>query len=591
MAVGGPNDDRNPCLLLLILGVGLFFVNLGGIDLWNPDEPRYAQIAREMVQTGRWAVPHLNGAVYDQKPPLFFWILAALGAMRGDVDEWAARLPSAISATLTLLLTYLFGARLFGRRAGLLAGCVLATSLLFVVMARKANIDAMLTLQVLASIMLLEEGVRWPERRTLTWLTAFGLMGVGCILKGVGFVLPLLALVAYLALVHRTRLLLDWRAAAGLACALAVIGIPACAAAHAEGWGYVGDLIQRQILKRYVDPASHQRGPLYYFYNFPVDFWPWTAFLPSLALFLARERFERRCPRFTARVAGDHGADLVRPTRDLRRTSWCWLAAWFGTTFVFFTLSASKRELYLLPAFPAAALAVGGFLDWAFNLEEGGPALARWPFYFICWLHGFLAVVVASAALQAPWLFDRLSYLRPYAGCVPAFRWPAFALALSFGAVSLAAALLWRAGRREAALGGLVASGLVATLGAAVALLPALNPYKSARPLCDEIRRHHPASGGVAYLGSLDESYLYYLGRPIEEIAIRGKGKGEDPEAVPAESVHRLRELLRGPAPVCLLLEPKEADRVRGVIGGPLYRVLGGEPIWRKVEVWSNRRW
>ncbi|MBI5368897.1 MAG: glycosyltransferase family 39 protein, partial [Planctomycetes bacterium] len=268
MPANGPADDRTPLLLLLLLGGVLFFANLGGTDLWNPDEPRYAQVAREMViaaEPAGWLVPHLNGRVYLQKPPAFFWTVGAFGLAVGRVDEWAARLPSACAATLTLLLAYLFGARLFGRRAGLLGAVVLATSLLFVVMARKATIDATLTLQVLASLMLLEEGVRWPERRVRAWSAAFFFMGVGALLKGVGFVLPLLALIAYLALLRNLRPLASGSLLLGLLIAVGVAGAWAAAAARVEGWDYVSDLLFGQLKRRFSESGGHDRAAGYYF--------------------------------------------------------------------------------------------------------------------------------------------------------------------------------------------------------------------------------------------------------------------------------------------------------------------------------------
>lgn len=629
MPGGVPNDDRIPLLLLLALGALLYFPKLGGIDLWNPDEPRYAQVAREMVETGKWAVPHLNGKVYDQKPPGFFWLVGGLGlanaavdrwasprmdggaqpgtgpgpdlspappnaAGRGApvVDEWAARLPSAVAATLTLLLTCIFGARLFGRRAGLVAGIVLATSLLFAVMARKGNIDAVLTLQVLLSIFWLEEGVRWPERRAYTWLGAFLLMGFGGLLKGVGLVLPLLVLVVYLLLRRSPRTLLDWRLALGMLLAAAVLALWAAAATRQEGWTYVVDLVQRQVLKRYVDPSSHVRPFWYYFATFPVDFWPWTAFLPSLALFLWRTGFERRFPRFTDRVAGDHTASEVVAKYSERRTSWLLVAAWLGVHFVFFSCSASKRDLYLLPAFPAAAMAVGALIAWAVDRAEPGPTLVNAPFLFVCWLHGLVSVLVVTTAAIAHKLVERHDFLAAVKPYLPAFRWPALALAVLFGLCNLAAALLWRSGRRLAGLGAFVGAALVVTLGASCWVLPALNPYKSVRSACEEIQKRHPRPGRVVYLGSLDEAYLYYLDRPIEEVRIKGKAReGDANEEMPEASVRRIQELLDAPERTYFLMAGKDQDGVCKAVQRTFHKVPipGSAAVWRKAEVWSNR--
>src|ERR1044071_8885731 len=107
--------------LLALAGVLLFLPGLGGRDLWNPDEARYAEVAREMPLAGSYAVPHLNGQVYSLKPPLLFWSIRTAAHLTGGLDEVAARLPSALAAIGTLLLTYRLGRRLFGRRAGGLA--------------------------------------------------------------------------------------------------------------------------------------------------------------------------------------------------------------------------------------------------------------------------------------------------------------------------------------------------------------------------------------------------------------------------------------------------------------------------------------
>ena len=97
------------CLLILVAFGGLlFFSNIGGWDLWNPDEPRYAQIAREMLQGEGWIIPHLNSEVYYDKPPLFFWMIAGSAKLLREMNEAAARLPSAFFGLLTLILTFFF---------------------------------------------------------------------------------------------------------------------------------------------------------------------------------------------------------------------------------------------------------------------------------------------------------------------------------------------------------------------------------------------------------------------------------------------------------------------------------------------------
>ncbi len=111
--------------ILLLAGAIILFINIGGWDLWNPDEPRYAQVAREMMQTGNYLVPHINSEIYPDKPPLFFWLIALASKPFGDVTAASARIPSAIACLGVILLTYLFGRILYNQTVGFLAGLIL----------------------------------------------------------------------------------------------------------------------------------------------------------------------------------------------------------------------------------------------------------------------------------------------------------------------------------------------------------------------------------------------------------------------------------------------------------------------------------
>jgi len=137
---------RRDLAVLALLGALLFLPGLGRRDLWNPDEARYAEVAREMRLLGHWSVPRLNGEVYAQKPPLFFWlILASSGLTGGEVTEVSARLPSALAAIGALLLVFRIGERLFNRRAAWLAAVAFATCFKVLWQGRFGQIDMLLT--------------------------------------------------------------------------------------------------------------------------------------------------------------------------------------------------------------------------------------------------------------------------------------------------------------------------------------------------------------------------------------------------------------------------------------------------------------
>ena len=113
--------------VLMLLAAAVLFVNIGGWELWTPDEPRYAQIAREMLNTGNYLVPSLGAEPYSNKPPLFFWLIALSSRYYGGVNAAAARIPSAVAALGVLLLTYLLGRKLYGPLTGFFAGLILFT--------------------------------------------------------------------------------------------------------------------------------------------------------------------------------------------------------------------------------------------------------------------------------------------------------------------------------------------------------------------------------------------------------------------------------------------------------------------------------
>ena len=141
----------------IILLVGfcffLFFFNLNQWDLWSPDEPRYAQVAREMVNGGDWVLMHLNGEMYTDKPPLFFWLIGLSSYLWQGFTSFSVRLPSAVFGMLAVVLTCLIGRSLFGSSVGLISGLILATSFEFAFRSTRANIDSTLTFFTTASIL------------------------------------------------------------------------------------------------------------------------------------------------------------------------------------------------------------------------------------------------------------------------------------------------------------------------------------------------------------------------------------------------------------------------------------------------------
>ena len=208
--------------LLIAAGTGMFLVNLGTPSLWDRDEGCNAACALEMLKSGDYIVPHFNSQLRVDKPALLYWLQVTAYKLFG-VNEFSARLPSALAALLTLFLCYELGRSLFGKTTGLLAGLMICTTPLMCGAARFANPDALLHLFIVAMMFFFwqsqgagvrsrESGVRSREsgvRRQggTWWFVALGAAGgLGLLAKGpVGVVLPGAALLIYCAWTRNWR--------------------------------------------------------------------------------------------------------------------------------------------------------------------------------------------------------------------------------------------------------------------------------------------------------------------------------------------------------------------------------------------------
>ena len=178
--------DRRQIYFLIILAIGflIFFFNLGGRDLWEPDETRYAVVARDMEDSGNWIIPHLNREIYAEKPPLFFWLVNLSVFFLGENSELANRLPSALAGYIVILITFIFGERLFNLRTGFLSSLILSTSLFFPQLSRWMMLDSLFTLFFLLALFLFYLGYEKEERRRRYYLLAGLFTGLAILTKG-----------------------------------------------------------------------------------------------------------------------------------------------------------------------------------------------------------------------------------------------------------------------------------------------------------------------------------------------------------------------------------------------------------------------
>jgi 4-amino-4-deoxy-L-arabinose transferase-like glycosyltransferase len=472
-------------IFLIAICFILYFFNLGQWDLWNPDEPRYAQIAREMVNRGDWILMHFNGVVYGDKPPLFFWLIALSSYLWQGFTSFSVRFPSAFFGTLTVLLTFFLGKRLYSSRTGFFSGLILATSLHFAHLSTRANIDTTLTFFTTASFLCFflwyqyekEEGVK--RNRTVRNLLIYGFyvsMAFATLAKGpIGFILPILVSLIYLFIQKDYKEMKRMKLLPGVPLFLAIVLAWYLPAVFLGGKAYLEENLFRHTTQAYSTGWTHPQPLYYYLSHFPVSFLPWTFFLPSAIVY-----------GFSKMTIG-------------QRKGFLFLLVWSIVIFTFFSLSKSKRTLYLLPLYPAASLMVGKF--WSdFISHPLDPFRHGWVSFP---LYGFIGFgLIAGAA--TPWVTSTKfpSYL-PYS----------LPIALLLVGCSVVMLILCRFKNYRAILVLLIGMMVAGYFCAFRVVFPLINPQMSARFISEEITsRFQPGDKIAVYKGLGTDPYNYYTG-------------------------------------------------------------------------------
>ena len=333
---------RNLRLAIYALLAAIIYIpGLGRPALWEPDEGRYAEIAREMVVTGDYVTPHDDFELYFEKPPLVYWANAASIKIFG-VNEFAVRLPAALFSIGQIVVTAALAEIMFGAATGLFAALALALSPLFFGFARFATLDPGLAFFLTAALGALYIAARddsFSQPSSRRWmLIAAAMLAMGTLAKGpiallLGGTIPL----AWLAVEHRlgetAKMPLVW-------CGLiyAAIVVPWFVLMEARNPGFLRFFFIHEHLERYVTSSEHGWGPWFFIPIVIGGTWPWIFFVPT---------------GWSAMRADD-----TVPASS-RRSAANFLAIWFVIVFVFFSIPRSKLGSYILPALPPLAIVAG----------------------------------------------------------------------------------------------------------------------------------------------------------------------------------------------------------------------------------------
>jgi 4-amino-4-deoxy-L-arabinose transferase-like glycosyltransferase len=508
---------RSDLLLLIACCAFLFFYGLGSFGLLGADEPRYAQVAREMLDRRDWVTPTLQGVPWLEKPPLYYWqamiayrvgrafpstsLRAGVPATTNDatdrmraemppphdgVTDQLARLPSAVDAALLIIAVYIF-LRRYHPGSEVDGALIVASAVGMIGFARAASPDMPLAATLAIALL---GWYTWYQGRSRLPLAAFYIfLALATLAKGP--VAPFLAAAILLIFASVKR---DWRAILGTLWVPGIliyfaVALPWYVAVQLRNPQFFRVFILQHNLGRFAEDLYHHRQPFWFY--LPVlllAIMPWTLWLILAVMEKVRLAWSERREAFSS-----------------AEDSWgLFLLIWLLVTVLFFSASQSKLPGYILPAIPAGGLLVCEYLAVRRSQEAGLSSLLSAAHGIFCGALVFAALVSPTAITNQHLAMETATYI-------------------AAGVAALVALAIGVALRSKAGLRLLRVTTLAATVVGMAAVLrlaaPSIDAKLSARPIARAIQAfsHEPVPLAV-YQANREQEYglEFYLNRPVQ---------------------------------------------------------------------------
>jgi 4-amino-4-deoxy-L-arabinose transferase-like glycosyltransferase len=452
------NRTRTDALLLAGFCAFLFFYGLGQFGLIGADEPRYAQVAREMLERRDWITPVLGGQPWLEKPPLYYWQAMVSYSILG-VSDWSARLPGAVDGTFLVLAIYFFLCRFRGGSE--VDGALIAASCAGIIgYARAASTD--MPLAAAFSIGMLAWWAWYESEKKIYLALFYGFTALGMLAKGP--VAPFLAagvILVYAAAVGEFRVVLKtlWPRGIIIFCAIA---LPWYVAVQLRNPQFFREFILEHNLARFSKNVYHHTEPIWYYLPVTVlALLPWTSVATAALVESLRTWWVNR---------KSDGVEISDISHNFPIFAGCWLVV----PVIFFSISQSKLPGYILPAIPGGAMFFADYLRRGLAKNDMKPV----PFWLAI-THALFASVPVIPALLIVYLITQHR--------LPGGRPMLVALAIAFVlCAGIALTLVRKSGLRMLRFVSLIpvvlAVGAVLKLGSG-----AIDQTLSARPLAQEI--------------------------------------------------------------------------------------------------------
>ena len=518
--------------LLAFVCYASFWFGLGATRLWDRDEPRNARCAVEMLERHDWVVPYFNDQLRTHKPILLYWMEMSAYQVFGE-NAFAARMPSALMGTLSILAIAILAGNFLGRMAGIWSACALATSAMMVVAARAATPDASLICTSCWGVVGLVMHWRTQSTRlTVWWFIGFSALGLAILAKGpVGIVLPSIVVGLWCVIQELER---SWQAESQLDSKpvliwprlyrywlyryilqfLRAIGLTLTRLRVAPGlllaisiaapwYIWVGFRTDGEWLRgffwehnfsRAVSAMEGHRGGLWYYPAAAlVGLFPWSLMLIPIGMWTWKGLFS---------LAEGRNGQVDRPLRQMTLLG----VVWIGVYMACFSIARTKLPSYITPCYPGASLLIGGFLS---QWSQGLKVLSRGMMWSGAAVHAIVGVVMSVGLVL-------LGQQVAMDGLGLAAMWP-----LLLAGVAVLMVFLADSHRQRGMPWAMVGASAMLLASVFGIIAPKVDANRS------DLNAMASKSGDVKWfsVGTIEPSWVFYMRRPIEELALDESGK------------------------------------------------------------------
>jgi 4-amino-4-deoxy-L-arabinose transferase-like glycosyltransferase len=486
-----PNNTRDKKILLIVILIALVITGIYMFmntctTLWDRDEPEYAQVVLEMVESGNYVVPTFNSQMWLEKPPLIYWTMSIPVRIFGPT-EFACRFFSAVGVGTTCLLTFIIGRKLVGTEAGLWTMPILASTLLVLIVGTAAITDALLLPFIVAVMAILlisaKSGMSFKHI-----ILMGGALGLGTLTKGPIGLIPMPAIAAILFFDRKNRNNMGQyirRIAVSLAIGAVIFLLWAIPVNIITNGEFFRVFVGRDIINRAFRPMESHGGNFllflpYYLLDIIVGFFPWTLHLPGA---------------FSAVSGGRVGGKYGR----------VYLLSWIIPCVVLMTLAATKLPHYIIFIWPALSLAVAGTISAAKkNLLI--PRDIAWLRRGV-WFFGPQALIMSLSLMIAPFFIP-----------IPGLLWPGMASGLVLLGMTIAAVYYHRAGKFSLSAAVLLGGMIVFHVPLLLGVFPAIESIKISPHIARDVNSTVEKDVPVATYQYSEPSLNFYLVKPTEHL-------------------------------------------------------------------------